>query len=349
MAFHPQHVHLVGSIPLPSTKEVFERLTSSLPGRLLRIPDGEPEKRGNFTAFQSSVFEDYPSIQSRPPPTYDPVRDGSSFSRPIKLNPIMYDEFALDSYHQFLELREQGTIPAGIRFQVCLPTPFSVLINRILPAYHAEIEPLYEDAMLTALRCIQDNIPANDLAIQWDIALEFAALEFDGTGLAMPANYPWPTKPRPWFSPLKEGLIERIVRLANAVDEGVEVGFHLCYGDAGHKHFIEPKDTSRLVEVANLICEGVGREVNWVHMPVPKGRVDREYYAPLKGLRLRKETELFLGLVHGGDLEGTLKRIDVAGKVVERFGVATECGMGRMGREEFESVIEVLAALTKES
>jgi hypothetical protein len=150
MAFHPHHVHLVGSIPLASTKAVFERLTSSLLGRLLRIPDGEPVKRGNFTYFQGSVFEDYPSIVSRPPPTYDPAQAASSFPRPIKLNPIMYDDFAVASYQQFTELREQGVIPAGIRFQVCLPTPFSVLINRILPAYHAEIEPLYESAMLTA-------------------------------------------------------------------------------------------------------------------------------------------------------------------------------------------------------
>ena len=30
----------------------------------------------------------------------------------------------------------------------------------------------------------------------------------------------------------------------------VEVGYHLCYGDAGHRHFVEPRDTSRLVDVA---------------------------------------------------------------------------------------------------
>jgi hypothetical protein len=165
----------------------------------------------------------------------------------------------------------------------------------------------------------------------------------------MPKNYPWPTKPHPWFSPLKKGVIDRIVKLTNAVDEGVEVGFHLCYGDARHKHFIEPKDTALLVEVANLICGGVGRDVDWVHMPVPKGRVDGEYYAPLKGLRLHEKTELFLGLVHGGDLEGTQKRIEVARNVVDGFGVATEYGMGRMPKGEFEIAIEVLAALTKRS
>jgi hypothetical protein len=83
-----------------------------------------------------------------------------------------------------------------------------------------------------------------------------------------------------------------------------------------------------------LISSAVKRDVDWIHMPVPKNRVDEEYYAPLKGLKLGEETELFLGLAHGGDLDGTEKRIEIAGKVVGGFGVATECGMGRMQKDE---------------
>jgi hypothetical protein len=261
----------------------------------------------------------------------------------------MYDDFALESYRDFCELREKGVVPPGIRFQVCLPTPFSVLLNRILPAYHAEVEVLYETAMLCALRRIQDNIPAKDLAIQWDTCLEFAALEFADTSEPLPPNYPWAFRPKPWFSPLKEGIVERVVRLSTAVDEGVEMGFHLCYGDFGRKHFIEPKDSSLLVEVSNLIVSAVKRDVDWIHMPVPKNRADEEYYAPLKGLIFGEETELFLGLAHGGDLDGTEKRIEIAGKVVEGFGVATECGMGRMQGDDLENVLEVLAAVTAQS
>ncbi|KAE9374870.1 hypothetical protein N431DRAFT_438268 [Stipitochalara longipes BDJ] len=165
----------------------------------------------------------------------------------------------------------------------------------------------------------------------------------------MPACYPFGLRPRPWFSPLKEGLVERILKLSDAVDDGVELGFHLCYGDAGHQHFIQPKDSAKLVEMANEISEGVKRNVNWIHMPVPKDRVDEAYYAPLKELKLRKETELYLGLVHGGDLDGTWKRIETAARVVGAFGVATECGMGRTAKGEFDSVLEILAAVTAKS
>jgi hypothetical protein len=36
-------------------------------------------------------------------------------------------------------------------------------------------------------------------------------------------------------------------------------------------------------------------------MPVPKGRTDDAYFAPLDNLRLHPETKLYLGLVHRCD------------------------------------------------
>lgn len=140
------------------------------------------------------------------------------------------------SYGEFSKLRPEGIIPPGVRFQVSLPTPVNVLGNLVKPAWMARVEPLYEDALLTTLRNIQDNILAEDLAIQWDMASEFAYLE----GVASsPA----------WFSPMKEGLVQRVLKCAGAVGRDVSLGFHLCYGDLGHKHFVEPKDTALLVEL----------------------------------------------------------------------------------------------------
>jgi hypothetical protein len=46
--------------------------------------------------------------------------------------------------------------------------------------------------------------------------------------------------------------------------------------------------------MANLTSSAVQSDIHWIHMPVPKNRVDEEYYALLKGLRLQEETELFL-------------------------------------------------------
>ncbi|MGH7882391.1 MAG: hypothetical protein ACREN8_05735 [Candidatus Dormibacteraceae bacterium] len=52
--------------------------------------------------------------------------------------------------------------------------------------------------------------------------------------------------------------------------------------------------------------------------------------------------ELYLGLVHHEDgLEGAQRRADMASKYVPHFGVATECGMGRVPRKEIAELIRV--------
>jgi len=193
---------------------------------------------------------------------------------------------------------------------------------------------MYEKALLAGLRRIQDSIPAEDLAIQWDMVYEIGMLE-------LPAAF------TSWFNePIMQGVLERVARVAEAVDKGVKMGVHLCYGDAEHKHFIEPKDMGVLVEMMNGISSTVKRNVDWFHVPVPKDRTDEAYFLPLKNLNLNSETSIYLGLAHAWDLEGTRKRIDVTRRFLEDFGVATECGFGRTGREEVENVLGVLAAVT---
>ena len=123
------------------------------------------------------------------------------------------------------------------------------------------------------------------------------------------------------------------------------MGIYLCYSDHLHKHFLEPRDMVLMVEFANGILRGVKRKVNYIHMPVPKGRVDEGYFAPLKGLTLREETELFLGLAHGWYEEGTRRGIEAAKGFVKGFDVATECGMKRILADEFESVLEGLVTV----
>jgi hypothetical protein len=81
-------------------------------------------------------------------------------------------------------------------------------------------------------------------------------------------------------------------------------------------------------------------------MPVPRSRADVAYFAPLQNLKLHPETELYLGLVHLTDgTQGTQQRIETARGVVERFGVGTECGMGRRPPGTITSLLEVHASV----
>ncbi|MCY4427913.1 MAG: hypothetical protein OXC05_12920 [Halieaceae bacterium] len=134
---------------------------------------------------------------------------------------------------------------------------------------------------------------------------------------------------------VEEFLGERFARLAEAIPDAVELGFHLCYGDLDAKHFIEPTDTGKATAMVNLITRSIDHPVGWIHLPVPVDRDDLAYFEPLANLELGAETELFLGLVHAGDgVEGTRRRIAAAEQVVENFGIATECGIARVRTPE---------------
>ena len=104
--------------------------------------------------------------------------------------------------------------------------------------------------------------------------------------------------------------------------------------------------TANMVAVYNALSERVTRPINWLHMPVPRGRDDDAYYAPLRELRLRPETKLYLGLIHLSDgVEGTRRRMSTAARFASGFGVATECGFGRRPPNTISGLLAIHAAL----
>jgi hypothetical protein len=126
------------------------------------------------------------------------------------------------------------------------------------------------------------------------------------------------------------------------VPAAVELGIHLCYGDPGHKHLVEPADMGLMVELANRFTAKVKRPITWVHMPVPRDRDDEAYFAPLQDLRLHSGTELYIGLIHLRDgISGAIKRLAAAKQVIPKFGIATECGFGRRNPETILSLIKL--------
>jgi hypothetical protein len=60
---------------------------------------------------------------------------------------------------------------------------------------------------------------------------------------------------------------------------------------------VEPENLALCVWMANLAISRSPRRVDWIHMPVPIGRRDDTYFAPLKDLRI-DQTRIYLGLVH---------------------------------------------------
>ncbi|KAB2580748.1 hypothetical protein DBV05_g445 [Lasiodiplodia theobromae] len=340
----PQGVHLVGSMcGAPTAAAAFDSALSSFPGRLRRLPDGEPAHRGTFIGWQAGTFAHTPALlraydahfNALPQPPISPAEAAAVVAAmPKPLRPG-YDDAALESWEVFKGKKERGEVPRDARFLVCLPTPFAVLCL-VRPEFQELVEPLYEEALVDGcLRRIMEVVPREELAVQWDVAAEPMALE-----RVFEPHF------EPWFGSgdeeMFEGLVDRVARMVGKVGEGVEVGIHVCYGDMGHKHFVEPKDMGLMARVVREIKRRATRDIDWVHMPVPKDRDDEEYFAPLRSLELGK-TELYLGLVHAHDKAGTEKRVKTAQTVLGScgFGVATECGLGRTPVEDLASIAEI--------
>jgi methionine synthase II (cobalamin-independent) len=339
----PDKIHLVGSIGLDSAQDVFRTVGKAFGERLKRVPDGEPGPRRLWVSFQ------YPLLRSSPFLRPDPsgaVRKTNGFPllclaegvqpSEVSFGELGYAREARTSYQDFCEARNKGDITKKARFQVCLPTPMGVIYAFCTARDVGVIEAAYEAAFIREVREICRTIPHHDLCIQWDFCHEMVI---------------WDGQPQDMFPVVaasQSEIVERIVRICAPIPEAVELGFHLCYGDFGARHFVEPVDSSKMVEVMNAFSAAVKRPIAYMHIPVPITRTDDDFYRPLKGLKLPRGTELYLGLVHAKDgAEGTLRRIDVARKYVDDFGIATECGFARARTQQvIKQILDVHVATT---
>lgn len=321
----PDKVHLVGSIGLDTVEEVYRAVGKLLGRRVRRVPDGEPGGRRLWISWQYPLLRASPFLKidteaSRVKSTLVPSLCRADHVRPadIRFSELGYAREARTSYQDFVMARRRGELPADVRFQVCLPTPLAVTYSFCSEKDVAAIEKAYEKAMIREVETICGAVPHKDLCIQWDICTEM--IIWDGQ---MPDRYPT-------VGISHEEIMARMQRLSAAIPDDVELGFHLCYGDLDGKHFVEPRDAGKMVELVNALVKTVARSISYVHVPVPVARTDDAFFQPFRNLRLPADTDLYLGLVHASDgVEGVKKRAAAASKYVKGFGIATECGMGR--------------------
>jgi hypothetical protein len=332
-------VHLIGSVPLASTEEVFRTLAGALGDRLSRMPDGETGERRRWIWWQRAMLERHPAMEVDRDVAPIEIRqwDGTLLRRselfrlrsgvdPDAVDfPTGYAEAALDSWSRFDALRRAAVVPAGMRFQVCLPTPMSSAFMYVSPRSHDDYMRAYERALLAALGEIVAKVPAADLSIQWDICQE--VLVFETYFASRPADY-------------KERVFALLARLGTAVPIGVELGYHLCYGSPADEHLVMPRDTAILTEIGAAIFARATRPVDFLHLPVPRERDDVAYFAPLRELPRPAATRLYLGLIHWNDGAGDRRRIDAARRVVPAFGIASECGWGRTDPTRLPGLLE---------
>ena len=328
--------HLVGSVPLGSSEEVFEVVADELGRHVKRIPDGETGERAGWAGWAALVFWRTPGLEERHPfykeisPRTIGLADGVS-AADIEYPRVGYADAALASYEQFAQRKRDGAIAADVRFLVSLATPLALASCAVAASELAALEPGFEQSQLDELQLILDAIPHDQLAIQWDVCIEVWLLEG------------WVDAP---FDPVGEGIAARLKRYAEAIPDDVELGFHFCYGDYQHAHLGRPADCRACVDIFTAAAELIDRSIEWIHVPVPIDRDDDAFFAPLDALALAPSTELYVGLIHHGDgIDGARRRIEAARRHVAGFGVGTECGFGRRPPETIAPLLELHAAV----
>jgi hypothetical protein len=321
----PREVLLVGSVPLRPAANVFETVAKHLGPLAPRIPDGE-QIGWVFGAFQS--FAKNPGLE---PNRKVPLDAGGAMllttyrlkagltAKDLTLGPYGYAENAIASYAQFKALKDEGKLPKATRFQVTMPGPGTSSYVIELPAQ--ELLPLAREALWREIERIVAAIPAAELCIQIDVAMEAEHEEYL-------------RRPHVWNQPIHqvfhwtlEQMADSVAWLANRIPPSVELGFHIC--SIWHHDTGAGQDNAVLVDAANAIISRLNRPVGYLHLPVIPEHTAADY-AAFRRLELGKGTQLYLGLLNLADgLDGARRRIALAQAAVQDFGVAMFCGLGR--------------------
>jgi hypothetical protein len=335
---HNPIVHFVGSVPLPDAETVFRTLAASTAPHLKRLPDGETGIRKTWIRFLQEVLANNPAIEvARDVPPFKFTQWDGKILREIprlrvkpgaQIDPATvqtgYADIAIESWRLFDRLQQQGVIPAGVKFQISLPTPIAPTYNNMVPSDRPALISTLAAHLLGEVGAIARALPHDSIALQWDVCQEVIA---------------WEGYYEPGPVDFRRETIAELIAIGDGVPASIELGYHLCYGSPADEHVIQPKDAGVMVEMANAVSTGVRRPIQFFHMPVPKPRVDDAFFAPLAGLQLQQETELYFGLVHRDDMAGNAARLAAARRHARVDGVATECGMARGDPECFPSLL----------
>ena len=331
----PSSVHFNGSVNLPDAETVMREISSRIPHGVRRMTDGETGERNYWISFQTRKFEQMPEFEEvavgqayettpdAPPMPQLRLTEGTSAEMIAWPNLGYADEYT-KSFGTFKRMQTEGTIPGDVRFQLQYPTPLASMAGTIAPDDLPAVAPTYEQKLFADLQTALERLPHERVAVQWDVAVEFGALE-GAMGPKMSI----------------EQIAPGLVRCLERVPADVPVGMHLCYGDYGHQHFKQPESLQLQVDVVNTLISAGQRPVNFVSFTVPQGRTDSAYFEPLGGLGTVSDTELYFALVpyHPDDqAPGTtaeqIEHIDAAllnsAAGARHWGICTECGMGRV-------------------
>jgi hypothetical protein len=329
---------LVGSIPLETAEEVFRTVGAPLGKHLAYMPDGEVGDRQYWIdGIAYRVLNGHPELETlrRPAPDADGVEHWRPLGRhdqfQFRVRPgvdavrfgdpgwrLGFTRDAVASYFVFRQLKKEGVIPAHVRFQVCIPLTYSAIASFFPDAAdHARIVPGFTAALAAEVAKMAEKIPPEDLAIQWDLAIENRYVE--GKLAAEGSDAAAREAAR---------LMAPAHAVAAAMPAEVALGYHSCFGTLEGWPSRQPRDLTGSVMLLNAAVAASGRRVDFLHIPT-LGTAAQAFFAPLKALDAGP-ARVYLGAIHEmHDAAGLKAQLGAAREFLPEFGLSAPCGFGR--------------------
>jgi hypothetical protein len=327
---------LVGSIPCQTAEQTFRTFGSALGEWLAYIPDGEVGDRRYWIDFIAyKVFNGHPELEviKRPAPDANGVEQWRSqglhdqFKFRVKKGihkvrfgdpgwRIGYARDAANSHAIFTLLKQQGILPKHLRFQVCLPLTYSAVQSYFDEEDLPKVIPGFNEALHAEVAKIIELIPPEDLAIQWDLAVEERLVD-----LALARG----------FEVAKQvalQVMEPARDICLEIPANVPLGYHVCFGTLNGWPSRQPKDLTGAVLLANAAVECSARSVDFLHIPTLGSAAD-EFFKPLAQL-ITGGARVYMGAIHHLHGQGGLAaQIETIRRYLPGFGLAAPCGFGR--------------------
>jgi hypothetical protein len=181
------------------------------------------------------------------------------------------------------------------------------------PADHPKVASGVTAAFRAEIAKMVELIPPQELAIQWDLAVENRLVD---TALAREG------------ATAAEALAARLAApaadIAPAILQEVALGYHGCCGTLSGWPSRQPPDLGGTVMLLNAVVAASGRRPDFLHLPAGDA-----FFAPLEGLRAADVT-VYLGAIHRmHDADGLRRQLQTARRHLAEFGLAAPCGFGR--------------------
>src|SRR5262249_55603257 len=200
-------VLLVGSLPFDTVEEAFTAAAQHIGDHVPGLPDGEVGPRKIWVGFLPlMVYSQNPTLlkpETFTPPRQPERRGSPKFfpSPPLwrvqpgaapDLGGVGYGPIALESYRVFRRLRDAGTIPANVRFQVTFPGTSSAVDFFFEPGDWPVMRRAYHTSVHRAIEMLLEQVPAEDLQIQFDVC--FHMIYLAGAAAHAIAHWQEPTR-----------------------------------------------------------------------------------------------------------------------------------------------------------